>query len=102
MTPTQLFSYEICDIFKNTFFYRTPSAAACESSKNHKLFDNFRGIEVDQFTWFYLILEVIASYNPWLIEKAESVVILDLFQITQNLTYNKVYVMLNFLRDSNI
>ena len=29
-TPTQVFSCEICEIFKNTFFYRTPPAAASE------------------------------------------------------------------------
>ena len=27
-TPTQVFSCKICDIFKSTFFYRTPSVAA--------------------------------------------------------------------------
>ena len=27
-TPTQVFSCEICKIFKNIFFYRTPSVAA--------------------------------------------------------------------------
>ena len=29
-TPTQVFSYEICEIFKNTFFYRIPPVAAFE------------------------------------------------------------------------
>ena len=27
-TLTQVFSYKICEIFKNTFYYRTPSVAA--------------------------------------------------------------------------
>ena len=27
-TPTQVFSCEYCEIFKNTFFYRTPPVAA--------------------------------------------------------------------------
>ena len=27
-TPAQVFSYEFCEIFKNTFFYRTPPVAA--------------------------------------------------------------------------
>ena len=27
-TPAQVFSSEICEIFKNTFFYRTPLVAA--------------------------------------------------------------------------
>ena len=27
-TPTQVFSFEICEIFKNTFFYRTPPVNA--------------------------------------------------------------------------
>ena len=29
-TPTQVFSYEICEIFNNTFFYKTPPVAASE------------------------------------------------------------------------
>ena len=28
VTPTQVFSSENCEIFKNTFFYRTPLVAA--------------------------------------------------------------------------
>ena len=28
VTPTQVFSGEICEIFKNNFFYRTPVAAS--------------------------------------------------------------------------
>ena len=27
-TPTQVFSYEVCEIFKNTFSYRTPPVDA--------------------------------------------------------------------------
>ena len=27
-TPTQLFSYEICEIFKNNYFYYSPQVAA--------------------------------------------------------------------------
>ena len=27
-TPTQVLSYKICEIFKNTFFYRTPLVGA--------------------------------------------------------------------------
>ena len=29
-TPTQVFSSEICEIFKDTFLYRTPPVAASE------------------------------------------------------------------------
>ena len=29
-TLVQVFSYEICEIFKNIFFYRTPPVAASE------------------------------------------------------------------------
>ena len=29
-SPAQVFSCEICEIFKNTFFYRTPLVAASE------------------------------------------------------------------------
>ena len=31
-TPTQVFSCEYCEIFKNSFFYRTPLVAASEPS----------------------------------------------------------------------
>ena len=31
-TLAQVFSCEVCEIFKNAFFYRTPSVAACEGS----------------------------------------------------------------------
>ena len=27
-TPTQVFSTEVCEIFKSTFFYKTPPVAA--------------------------------------------------------------------------
>ena len=27
-TPTKVFSWEICDIFRNTYLYKTPSMAA--------------------------------------------------------------------------
>ena len=30
-TPTQVFSYEYCKIFKNSFFYRTSAVAASEN-----------------------------------------------------------------------
>ena len=38
-TPTQVFSCEICDIFKNNFFYRTPPVAApvFETTKLRKM-----------------------------------------------------------------
>ena len=32
-TPTQVFSCEFWEIFKNTFFYRTPSVAASKGCK---------------------------------------------------------------------
>ena len=32
-TPTQVFSCEICGIFENTFFYRTPSVAVSQAKK---------------------------------------------------------------------
>ena len=32
-TPTQVFSWEICEIFKNTFFYRTTPVAASEQTQ---------------------------------------------------------------------
>ena len=33
MTLAQVFSFEICEVFKNTFFYRTPLVAASEYIK---------------------------------------------------------------------
>ena len=36
-TLAQLFSCEICEIFKNTFFYRTPLVAASEIIQNTKI-----------------------------------------------------------------
>ena len=32
-TPTQVFFYENCEIFKNTFFNRTPPVAASEQTE---------------------------------------------------------------------
>ena len=32
-TPWQVFSCEICEIFRNTFFYRTPPVAVSDESK---------------------------------------------------------------------
>ena len=35
LTMAQVFSYEFCEILKNTFFYRTPPAAASVFTKSH-------------------------------------------------------------------
>ena len=35
--PTQVFSREICKIFKNNFFYRTPPVAASEECSQKKV-----------------------------------------------------------------
>ena len=32
-TPAQVFSYEFCEIFKNTYFYRAPMLAASQLSQ---------------------------------------------------------------------
>ena len=43
-TPTQVFSCEYCEIFKNSFFYRTPSVAVSDQilNKDHEVyFDNY-------------------------------------------------------------
>ena len=37
-TPTQVFSCEICEMFKNIFLFRTPPVAASMCPKNMKLF----------------------------------------------------------------
>ena len=36
-TPTQMFSCENCETFKNTFFYRTPLVVASEEETRKKL-----------------------------------------------------------------
>ena len=38
-TWTEVFSYELCELFKNTFFYRAPLMAAYESNEQQQLFD---------------------------------------------------------------
>ena len=35
--PTQVFSYEICELFKVTFFYRTPPVAASGNNEQQYL-----------------------------------------------------------------
>ena len=40
----QEFSYEICEPFKNTFFYRTPPAAAPENNEHQQLSEGFANI----------------------------------------------------------
>ena len=41
MTPTQVFSYDICELLKNTFFYRTPPVAASENNEQQQLSEGF-------------------------------------------------------------
>ena len=36
--PTQVFSYEICETFKNTYFHRTLALAASDFSGNMQIF----------------------------------------------------------------
>ena len=36
-TYSQAFSYEICELFKNTYFYRTPAVAASKNSEQPQL-----------------------------------------------------------------
>ena len=40
-TPTQMLSYEICELFKNTFFYRAPLVAASENNEQQQLSEGF-------------------------------------------------------------
>ena len=40
-TPTQMFSCEICKIFNNTFFYRTPPVAAFGNGRTFYLLSIF-------------------------------------------------------------
>ena len=39
-----MFSYEICKLFKNTFFYRTPPMAASENNEKQQLSEGFANI----------------------------------------------------------
>ena len=41
MTSTQVVSYEICELFKNTFFPRTPPVAASENHEQQQLSEGF-------------------------------------------------------------
>ena len=36
-----MFSYEICDLFKNTFFHRTPPVTASENNEQQQLSEGF-------------------------------------------------------------
>ena len=36
-----MFSYEICELFKNTFLYRTPPVAASENNEQQQLSEGF-------------------------------------------------------------
>ena len=37
----QVFSYDICELLKNAFFYRTPPMVASENNKQHQLSEGF-------------------------------------------------------------
>ena len=39
-----MFSYEICELFKNTFFYRTFPVAASENNEQQQLSEGFANI----------------------------------------------------------
>ena len=39
-----MFSYEICELFKNTFFHRTFPVAASENNKQQQLSEGFANI----------------------------------------------------------
>ena len=42
-TPAQVLSCEFCEIFKNSFFYRTPPVATFVTTKNtEKVFSHFK------------------------------------------------------------
>ena len=43
------FSFEICELFKNTFFYRTPPVAASENNGQQKLYEGFAKKQFHQF-----------------------------------------------------
>ena len=43
-TPTQVFSHEICKLFKNIFYYRTFPVAASENNEQQQLSECFANI----------------------------------------------------------
>ena len=54
-TPRQVFSYEYCEVFKNSFFYRTPLVAASLTTKNI----NFDYLQLAHF------MSLVSFYTSW-------------------------------------
>ena len=72
-TPTQVFSYEYCDIFKNSLFYRTPlvAASAITTSGTHgkrklKRFLFFSFFFFNSLSYFFSIVTFSFSYSYFL------------------------------------
>ena len=40
-SPTQVFSFDICELLNNSFFYRTPPTAASENNEQQQLPEGF-------------------------------------------------------------
>ena len=60
-TPAQVFSCEYCDIFKNTFFHRTPLNAASKTY-SQKLTNLWQITKVSFREIFFILLS--AQVNP--------------------------------------
>ena len=48
-----MFPYEICELFKNNFFYRTFPVAASENNEQQQLSEGFANIFARQFHQFF-------------------------------------------------
>ena len=61
-----MFSCEFCKIFKSTFFYRTPTVAASESTAKHEAYSRRRVIVVfDLWYKFFHIRTNIKACPQW-------------------------------------
>ena len=49
--PTQVLSCEICEIFKNNFFYRTPPVATFETKHTHASAADLLHIRIESLDW---------------------------------------------------
>ena len=50
-TSTQVFSCKICEIFRNTFFYRTPPVATFETKHTHASAADLLHIRIGSLDW---------------------------------------------------
>ena len=58
-----MFSYEICELYKNTFFYRTFPVATSENNKQQQLSECFANIWLQDSP--FLLQELISEFAVW-------------------------------------